>query len=61
MNKWLEIIIGVILLIDILAVFIKNFYGFGKDALVFLLGGIIWLAILMGLLFLIIGITNFKK
>ncbi len=58
MNKWLEIIIGIILLVDILAIFITNFLTFGKDALTFLLGGIIWIIILIGIALLVFGLTK---
>jgi hypothetical protein len=61
MNKWLEILIGLILLIDILTIFITNFRGFAKNSLVFLQGGIIWFIILMGILFIFLGLTHSKK
>jgi len=61
MNKWLEILIGLILLIDILTVFITNFRGFAKSSLVFLQGGIIWIIILIGIILVLLGLTNSKK
>jgi len=58
MNKWLEIIIGIILVIDIIAIFSTNFLSFGKNALTFFLGGIIWLIILLGIMFVIFGLAK---
>ena len=69
MNKWAEILIGLALII--IAVLI-GFYSqtwtiFGKDlnllhaAWILLKGGIFWLVILIGLLFLLLGISDLKE
>lgn len=64
MNKWLEILVGLILII--IAVFVcfgvpGGYWGFGTAALIFLKGGIVWLVILIGLLFLMLGISDLKE
>tara|TARA_Y100000310_G_C20701337_1_gene830229 strand:- start:6636 stop:6821 length:186 start_codon:yes stop_codon:yes gene_type:complete len=61
MNKWAEILIGLILVIIAVYVWMINIYGFGTAALEFLKGGIIWLIIMMGLLFLMLGISDLKE
>ncbi|MBS3093273.1 hypothetical protein J4456_01690 [Candidatus Pacearchaeota archaeon] len=71
MNKWLEILIGLVLII--VAVLIAgyshvyhwNVYGisfnFGSAAWDFLKGGIIWFVIMIGLLFLLLGISDLRE
>ena len=65
MNKWLEIFTGIILLvIAILVSYItlgNNFWDFGTAAWEFLKGGIIWFIIGIGILFVILGITDLKN
>ena len=38
-----------------------NLWGFGEAALEFLKGGIIWFVIMIGLLFLMLGISDLKE
>ncbi len=61
MNKIIEILVGLVLLILPIYVWILNWQGFGVAALEFLKGGLMWLIILVGLLFLIIGISDLKE
>ena len=61
MNKWLEILVGLVLVIAPIYVWIINFAGMGSAALTFLKGGLIWLVILIGALFLILGISDLKE
>jgi len=59
MNKWLELLVGLILVIlAVLAWALPG--GWGAEALAFLKGGIVWLVILIGLLFLMLGISDLK-
>jgi hypothetical protein len=64
MNKYFEIIIGLVLLVIPIIVSFGVFgtptWGFGEAALVVLKGGIVWGLILLGLLFLILGISDLK-
>ena len=60
MNKFVEIIVGLLLLIIPIYGWIVNLWGFGDAALVFLKGGIVWVLIMVGLLFLILGISELK-
>jgi hypothetical protein len=60
MNKWLEILMGLILVIAALVVAIINFWGFGTAALTFFKGGLVWFVGLIGLLFLMLGISDLK-
>jgi len=60
MNKWLELLVGLILVI--LAVLAWALYpSWGAAALTVLKGGIVWLVILIGLLFLMLGISDLKE
>jgi len=71
MNKWLEILIGLILMLGtiILGYYSSvyaweiagksmNFWHAGWE---FLKGGIFWLVILIGLLFLMLGISDLRE
>jgi hypothetical protein len=61
MNKWLEILTGLILVILVLIGAITNYLGLGTSALVVLKGGLVWIVGLVGLLFLILGISDLKE
>ena len=61
MNKWLEILVGLILLVIPIYAWIVNFAGFGTAALSFLQGGIVWLLILIGAVFVMLGISDLKE
>lgn len=61
MNKWLEILLGLILVIAAVYVWGINFWGMGEAALTFLKGGIVWFVIMIGLLFLMLGISDLKE
>ncbi len=60
MNKWSEIILGLILLIVAVLFWVYNWMGFGTAALEFLKGGLVWFVILIGLLFIMLGISDLK-
>jgi hypothetical protein len=61
MNKWLELLIGLVLVIIAAAAWISNFHSLGTAAWQFLKGGVVWLIILVGLLFLALGISDLKE
>jgi len=61
MNKWIEILLGLILIIAAVYAWGVNFLGAGTAALEFLKGGIVWFIILIGLLFLMLGISDLKE
>lgn len=70
MNKWAELFFGLIILIGaILIAGASSIYGwtiFGKDlnflhaAWIVLKGGILWAVAFVGLLFIILGISDLK-
>lgn len=70
MNKWAELFLGLILVIGaILVAWCSVAYSwtlFGKNldfwnaAWVFLKGGIFWFVIMIGLLFILLGISDLK-
>ncbi len=67
MNKWLEILIGLILVIGAILVawysegWWGSFWDFKNAAWVFLKGGLFWMIALIGLLFLMLGISDLKE
>jgi hypothetical protein len=70
MNKWIEIILGLILIVGMILVgyysSVLHWTVYGKSlnfwhaAWEFLKGGIFWLVIMIGLLFLMLGISDLK-
>lgn len=65
MNKWFEILLGLILLIGVIVVTWYsatwgNFWNFRHAAWEFLKGGVVWFIALIGLLFLMLGISDLK-
>ena len=69
MNKWFELLFGLILLIGaiLIAWYSSSWTLLGKDlnflhsAWIFLKGGIFWFVSLLGLLFIILGISDLKE
>jgi len=69
MNKWFEILFGLILLIGITLVvfysvdwtFLGLSWNFKSAAWEFLKGGIVWFVVMVGLLFLMLGISDLKN
>ena len=63
MNKWTEILAGLILVIfPIWAAVNENFLpGWGEATIAFLKGGVIVFVVLIGLLFLMLGISDLKE
>ncbi|MBT3404960.1 hypothetical protein HN832_00980 [archaeon] len=69
MNKWIELFAGLVLVIAAIAVWGYsanwNLLGvslnFGTAAWEFLKGGIIWFVIMIGLLFIMLGISDLKE
>ncbi len=71
MNKWIEILFGLMILIGlILFSWSSAAYGwtlFGKNinilnaGWIFLKGGLFWLVLLVGLLFVLLGINDLRE
>jgi hypothetical protein len=60
MNKWIEILLGLIFLNGAIFTWWVNFWNFGEAALNFFKGGLVWLVILVGFIFIILGISDLK-
>ena len=64
MNKWIEIIVGLILVVGAILGWVYStgigFWDFGTAAWEFLKGGLVWLVILVGLVFIMLGISDLK-
>jgi hypothetical protein len=62
MNKWFEILIGLILVIATILIVFTNFAPSWSEATwIVLKGGIIWAVFLIGLLFIMLGISDLKN
>jgi len=70
MNKWSELLIGLIFIVGaILVAWMSAIYGwtlFGKDmnflsaAWIFLKGGLFWFVVMIGALLVLLGISDLK-
>lgn len=61
MNKWLEILTGLILVVIAVYIWGMNIFGAGTAALEVLKGGILWIIIGIGAIFLLLGINDLKE
>jgi len=61
MNKWIEILFGLILLNGAIFTWLVNFWNFGEAALNFFKGGLVWMIILVGFIFIVLGISDLKN
>jgi uncharacterized membrane protein len=66
MNKWMELLIGLILVVVPIWVWGASlqwgaFWNFGSAAWTVLKGGLIWGILLIGLLFIMLGISDLKE
>ncbi len=64
MNKWIELIIGLLLILIAIIISLITLghpiADFGTAAWEFLKGGIIWLIGILGILFVLLGISDLK-
>lgn len=68
MNKWTELLLGLILIIAAILVWAYSsqwgttgFWDFGTAAWEFFKGGLVWFVIMLGLLFIMLGISDLKE
>ena len=63
MNKWLEILLGLILVVVPVALVLPGMplSSWGVAAWEFFKGGLVWFVVLIGLLFLMLGISDLKE
>lgn len=59
MNKWLELVLGIALII-VPIICALNFLDWGKAAIHFLMGAVIVCVVLVGILLIILGISEIK-
>ena len=64
MNKWTEILIGLILvLVSVIVAWYSQSWGlwnFWSAAWEFLKGGVFWMVLMIGALFILLGISDLK-
>jgi len=67
MNRWVEILFGLIILIAVIIIgwysgeWWGPFWNFKHAAWEFLKGGVVWMLIGIGLLFLMLGISDLRS
>ena len=67
MNKWLEILIGLILVNVIIflawysGTWFGSFWNFKHAAWEFFKGGLVWFGLMVGLMFILLGISDLKE
>lgn len=67
MNKWIEILLGLVLIIGAILIawyslsLWGSFWNFKIAAWEFLKGGVFWFIIMIGLLFLMLGISDLRE
>jgi len=66
MNKWIELMMGLILvLVPIIVAFYSpdwfgQLFNFKRAAWEFLKGGVFWMIVMVGVLFILLGISDLK-
>ena len=58
MNKFFEILFGLIFLVFSVYFLTTNTAGFGTSALIFLKGALVWVVLFIGLIFVFLGIND---
>ena len=61
MNKLIEILFGLILLVVAIYAWGINLWGFGNAALAVLQGAIIWIVLLTGIILVFLGINDLRN
>ncbi|MBU2562699.1 MAG: hypothetical protein KKF68_03500 [Nanoarchaeota archaeon] len=63
MNKWIKLLLGLVVVVG--AIYfswgINDLFGLGSSALIVLKGGLVWFAIMMGLLLVMLGVSDLKE
>ncbi len=60
MNKWIEILLGLLFLNGAIFLWWKNPLHFGDAAISFFQGGLVWVVILIGFVLIMLGISDLK-
>lgn len=60
MNKWLELLLGLILVIVPIVLAVMVWESWWPQALSFLIGGVFWFVVGLGALFILLGISDLK-
>jgi energy-converting hydrogenase Eha subunit C len=63
MNKWFELVLGLVLLLGTIALVFPGMplFSWGSAALTVLKGGLVWIVALSGLVLIILGISEIKE
>jgi len=60
MNKWIELLLGLILVTVAVYAWGMNIIDLGTAALTFLKGGFVWFVIMIGLFLIVLGISDLR-
>jgi len=66
MNKWVELLLGLILINGVIfatwySVELGSFWNLRHAAWEFLKGGVVWFFLMLGLIFIVLGISDLKE
>ena len=61
MNKWIELLFGLVLINLAVVAWWTNYWGLGEATLTFFKGGLVWFVIGIGLLLILLGISDLKE
>jgi hypothetical protein len=61
MNKWLELLVGLVLLLAPIIIAVSYPETWGNAALQFLMGGVVIIVALIGLMFIMLGISDMSN
>lgn len=61
MNKWAELLVGLILVLVPVVLAVQNVWTLGTASLEFLKGGLMWLVFMIGALFILLGISDLRE
>jgi hypothetical protein len=61
MNKWIKLLLGLLVLNATVLVCLNDFFGFRSAALTLLKGGVVWIVFFIGILLIFLGITELKE
>ncbi len=60
MNKWFELLLGLIFITAAVYAWGMDIWGLGTAALSFFKGGLVWFVIMIGLFLIVLGISDLK-
>jgi len=60
MNKFIELLVGLVFLLVPIYLWLAGIWNLGNAAALFFEGGLMWLVILIGIIMILVGISDIK-